>query len=107
MKCVLSISHGNSAPESGFCINKHILDIHGHSLKEDTIEALRVVKDAILRHPSLLDIPVTKEMLQNVTASRQRYQADLETKRLLLEREAAKKRECLCLYLCILYFHLA
>ena len=27
MKCVLSISHGNSAPESGFSINKHVLDI--------------------------------------------------------------------------------
>ena len=51
MKCVLSISHGNSAPENGFSINKHILDIYGHSLKEDTIEALRVVKDAILHHP--------------------------------------------------------
>ena len=47
MKCVLSLSHGNSAPESGFFINKHILDIHGHSLKEDTIKALRVVKNAI------------------------------------------------------------
>ena len=91
MKCALSISHGDSAPESGFSINKHILDIHGHSLKEDTIEALRVVKDEILRYPSLLDIPVTKEMLQNIKASRQRYQADLEAKRLLLGREASKK----------------
>ena len=77
MKFVLSISHGNSAPESGFSTNKHVLDIHGHSLKEDTIEALRVVKDAILCYPSLLDIPVTKEMLQNVKALGQRYQADL------------------------------
>ena len=71
MKCILSMSHGNSAPESGFSINKHILDIHGHSLKEDTIEAIRVVKDAILRYPSLLDIPITKEMIKNVKASRQ------------------------------------
>jgi len=93
MKCILSMFHGNSAPESGFSINKHILDIHGHSLKEDTIEAIRVVKDAILRYPSLLDIPITKEMIKNVKASRQRYQADLEVKRQLLEKEAAKKRE--------------
>ena len=93
MKCALSISHGNSAPESGFSINKHILEIHGHSLKEDIIEALRVVKDAILRYPSLLDIPVTKEMLQNAKALRQRYQVDLEAKGFLLEREAAKKTE--------------
>ena len=40
---------------------------------------------------SLLDIPITKEMIKNVKASRQRYQADLEVKRQLLEKEAAKK----------------
>ena len=62
-------------------------------MKEGTIETLRVVKDVILHYPSLLDIPVTKEMPQNIKASRQICQADLETKRLLLEREAAKKRE--------------
>ena len=33
-------------------IIKHILVIHGYPLKEDTIEALRVAKDAILHHPS-------------------------------------------------------
>ena len=37
------------APESRFSIIKHILVIHGYSLKEDTIEALRVAKD---HHPS-------------------------------------------------------
>ena len=67
MKCVLSISHGNSAPESGFSSNKHVLDIQGHSLK-DTIGALRIVKNVILYHPSLLDDPVTKEMLRTLKA---------------------------------------
>ena len=81
MKCVLSISHGSSVPESGFSINKHILDIHGHSLKEDTIETLTVLKDAILYRPSLLNVPVIKEMLRSVKALRQRYQVDLEAAR--------------------------
>ena len=67
---VLSISHGNSVPESGFSINKDILDIYGHSLKKDTTEALGVVKDAILHHPSLLDVPIKKEMHRSVKASR-------------------------------------
>ena len=61
----------------------------GHSLKEDTIEVLRVVRDAILGHPSLL---VTKEMFRSVKASRQRYEVDLEAKSLLLEKNAARKR---------------
>ena len=42
-KLVLSISHGISAPENGFSINKAMLDIHGYSLGESTIEALRFV----------------------------------------------------------------
>ena len=93
MKCAFSILHGNSALESRFSINRHILDIHGHSLKEDTIKASRVVKDAILHQPYLLDAPVTKEMLRSVKALKQRYQVDLEAKHLLLEKEAARKRE--------------
>ena len=93
MKCVLSMSHGNSAPEGGFSINKQILDVHGNSLKADTIEALRVVKDAILRYPSICDIPITREMLKFVKSSRQRYQADLEAKRLLAQKEELKKKE--------------
>ena len=31
VKCVLSLSHGNSAPESGFSINKSMLEVYGHS----------------------------------------------------------------------------
>ena len=43
--------------------------------------------------PSVLDVPVTKEMLRNDKASRQKYQINLEAKRLLLEKEAARKGE--------------
>ena len=59
-KLVLSISHGNSAPENGFFINT----LHGYSLGESTIEALRFVKDAILKHSSILDIPITRSLLR-------------------------------------------
>ena len=54
-KVSLSISHGNNAPENGFSINKAMLDVHGHSLGESTIEALRFVKDALLQSSSILD----------------------------------------------------
>ena len=46
-KSVLSICHGNSAPGNDFSINKAMLDIHGYSLGESTVEALQFVKDAI------------------------------------------------------------
>ena len=92
-KLVLSISHGNSAPENGFSINKAMLDIHGYSLGESTIEALRFVKDAILKHSSILDIPITRSLLDNVKDSRKRHMADLEAQRAIEKEEEAKRKE--------------
>ena len=74
-------SHGNSAPESGFSINKSILEVHGRSLGEDTLEASRVVKDAIVNSGSVLNIPITHTLIISVKNSYQKYQADLEAKR--------------------------
>ena len=69
-KLILSHSHGNSAPENGFSINKLLLEIFGSSLKKETIEAIRIVKDIILKYESILDIPVTKEIISMVSTSR-------------------------------------
>ena len=48
IKCVLSLSHGNSTPEKGFLINKLILKVHGYCTYEDTLTALQLVKDELL-----------------------------------------------------------
>ena len=48
VKCVLSISHGNSIPEQGFSINKYLLSIHGTSTSNETIITWRLVKGLIL-----------------------------------------------------------
>lgn len=45
-KHCLCTSHGNALPERGFSINKHLLQDRT-SLKENTIIALRLVKQAI------------------------------------------------------------
>ena len=92
-KLVLSISHGNSAPENGFSINKAMLDIHGYSLGKSTIEALRFVKDAILKHSSILDIPIPKSLLGNVKDPRKWCMADLEAQRAIENEEEAKRKE--------------
>ena len=92
-KLVLSISHGNSAPENGFSINKAMLDIHGYSLGESTIEALQFVKDAILKHSSILGIPITRSQLDNVKDSRKRYMAALEVQRAIEKEDEAKRKE--------------
>ena len=90
--CVLSLSHGNSAPESGFSINKSMLEVHGHSLGEDTLEALRVVKDAIVNSGSVINIPITHTLLMSVKISYQKYQADVKAKKKLKEEAERRKR---------------
>ena len=92
VKCVLSLSHGNSAPESGFSINKSMLEVHGHSLREDTLEALRVVKDAIVNSGSVLNIPITHTLIVCVKNSYQKYQADLEANKKLKEEAERRAR---------------
>ena len=59
-KIASSLSHGNSAPENGFSINKYMIQLHGTSIDPGTIEALRFVKDYILSCGSILDIAITK-----------------------------------------------
>ena len=41
---MLILPHGNADPERGFSVNKH-LDNHGSTTSEETIEALRFLKD--------------------------------------------------------------
>ena len=92
-KVILSISHGNSAPENGFSINKAMLDVHGHSLGESTIEALRFVKDALLQYSSILDIPITRSLLDDVKDAWRRYVADLESAKKIEQEEEARKKK--------------
>ena len=70
-----------------------MLDALGHSLGESTIEALRLVKDELLQYPSILDISVTRSLIDNMKDARKRYVADLESTRKIELEEAARKRE--------------
>ena len=63
------------------------------SLRESTIEALRFVKDATLKHSSILDIPIIRSLLDNVKNSRKRYMADLEAQRAIEKEQEAKRKE--------------
>ena len=52
-------------PENGFSINKYLIQMHGTSLNSDTIEVLRFVKDTILSYRGILNIQITKSLLQS------------------------------------------
>ena len=53
VKCLLSLSHGNATPESGFSINKAILAAHGNAIGKDTLVSLMIVKDATALTPKI------------------------------------------------------
>ena len=63
MKCVLSLSHGNSVPERGFYINKIILESRWYRVDSDTIAALRLIKDSIRKEGGMDKFPITRKLL--------------------------------------------
>ena len=91
-QCVLSLSHWNSSPERGFSVNKRLLDVHGYAIYEDKIIALRVVKDAPLRVRGIPEFPITRELLDSVSASWSKYEVD-HLARLQAENTQRKKGE--------------
>ena len=61
--CILSPPHANVERERGFSIDNHLLVIHGYSLKEETLEALRLIRDDI-ENDGICNVNVTKEMMK-------------------------------------------
>ena len=88
---VLFLSHANVVPERGFSINKH-LSIHGNSINEATIVALRFVKDHLFKVGDPTKVKITPKLLVSVKKSFQRY-ADLEAKREYRERIEKEKAQ--------------
>ena len=69
-----------------------MLNVHGYSLGESTIEALWFVKDVILQHSPILGIPITKSLYEVVRDSRKLYMTDFEAMKSTERKEEVKKR---------------
>lgn len=62
-KAVLSLNHGNGVPEKGFSINKYLLFIHGNSIYEKAVIALKLVKDFNCFESGFSNIIIMRELL--------------------------------------------
>lgn len=60
---VLSVSHGNAVPERGFSLNKQILQ-NRELLGENTIEAIRIVKDSLNLLDNIEDFPINRALFR-------------------------------------------
>lgn len=90
-KCILTLSHGNSAPESGFSLNKSILDVYGRSLDDETLVSLRTIKNVCIGSGGYLNIDITSALIKSTKQSYQKYNAAIEEKRKL--KGAIDKKE--------------
>lgn len=78
IRCVLTLSHGNAAVESGFSVNGDMLV---ENLHEDSLVTQRIVYDSVQDAGGITSVNIDKAMLQFVRGARGRYQAALERRR--------------------------
>ena len=62
------------------------MSIHGYSTKDETIVALRLVKDFIIERGGIKEIKVTQELLRSCEKARERYGVFLEQQRKVEEQ---------------------
>ena len=91
IKCVLSLSHGNAVPERGFSVNKIMLESHGYTIDNDTIAALRLVKDSIKREGGVENFPITRKLIKYSSESNREYKNYLASKKAKEEEDKAVK----------------
>ena len=103
---MFSLSHGNSYPERGFSITKILLDTHGTTIDNDTIIALRFVRDHRHTIDGARNFNFTTKLIEScenahskylVAEEKKKVQQEKETKRQeveMEEKEKAKNRDC-------------
>ena len=93
---MLVLPHGNSEPERGFSINRDILQVHGSSIKEDTIVAVRMVKDHIIADKGMMNIPITRGLLKSCSDAYQKYEVHLSALKTAEELRKKNEKERAC-----------
>jgi hypothetical protein len=94
---ILTLSHGNADPERGFSITKQHLQLHGNKTDENTLNALRNVKDYLVRNGGSENFEVTIDLISKCKDSHSQYEIykaeKEEIERRLLEDVTTKKKE--------------
>lgn len=80
VRILLVLSHGQAAVERGFSVNK---EVEVKNLQAKSLVAQSLVCDYVTSCGGVLEVPLTKELLQSVQRSRQRYSIYLEEQRQL------------------------
>ncbi|HBK83112.1 MAG TPA: hypothetical protein DDZ41_05870 [Flavobacterium sp.] len=77
VRACLCLNHSNVTAERGFSLNKGVLSDR-ESLKTETIESLRLVKDYLNFFENIYDFPITKKLITYAKQSRECYNTYLQ-----------------------------
>lgn len=95
VRICISVSHGNADPKRGFSENKHTLDGR-ESMGEETIEAIRLVKESVRLHGRILNLPINRKLInlfENSKAAYDESQAKKKPKKQLTKKQKKKSDE--------------
>ena len=94
VRAALALSHVNSDAERSYLVNKRTVTPERSSLNQDTMDVLRMVKDAIRLHVGgqATDIVMTGALLQRARGAYRKYK-EAEEKKLQEELEMKRKSE--------------
>lgn len=90
VKMVLILSHGQATVERGVSVNK---EIEVENLQEQGLVAQRLICDYVSKIGSVLEIPITKELLTHVSGARDRYSQYLHKQSEMKITEVKKNKE--------------
>ena len=66
IKICLTLSHGNACVESGFSINKEILDVN---MKEISLVVQRSVYEKVVKQDDIFKVDINKKLMEHVKRS--------------------------------------
>ena len=91
-QCVLTLNHGNNAPERGFSINKLMLETQIQKIYEDAIVAIRTVKGELNQIGGVLNFDTTCNLITDVK-SYMKYEANRLTKKAFPDAQVLEKKQ--------------
>jgi len=78
------LSHGQAVVERGFLVNK---DVSQQNMQSTTLISRRFIKDNLRKKGGVQNVQVTDDMLKMVNSARNRYQIDIDSKKLDKSRQ--------------------
>ena len=93
VKAALTLSHSDAIPERGFSVNNALQGKEKLALAENTIVAQHVVKDCVQIFGSVINVPITKDVITAARRAHVEYCAHLDEQKRQQAAELQRRAE--------------